>query len=290
MFVMRYVGIFLVMALTVSCQSSQINKQHADRNQFYQDVKTAKVIVQESYGAHKGISLPFKNYVETWLRMANVVIVDDAAGSADCIIRIVADGKPLKATYGSRGLFTGARLSGTIQIERPSLHKDEVPFSSVINPPRSFPGGDTVDYERPEHAPFLRALPGGNTGTDKTAFDGFTFRLAALMGQYFGRSVLLIALDDYASKGLLRESAIEALAAQGLAAAPYLIDAFLYCSPEAEKGLGETLEKITGEKYGTDVKRWTEWLGQHQQELQTVPGKDKKSDKNNDYRADRMIG
>lgn len=264
MVVRKFVYCVLVGALLVSCQS---NKQHADRNEFYQDVKTAKVIVRESYGVHKGIALPFKSTVEAWLRIAGVAVADDA--SADCIIRIVAEGEPLKATYGlSRELFTGARLNGTIQIERPSIHKDEMRFSGVINPPRGFQGSDKLDYERPENAPFVYALRDGGgphaTGRDKTAFDGFKFRLATLMGHYFGRSVLLIALDDYNSKGLLRESAVEALVALGKPSVPYLIDAFRFCSPIAEKGVGEALEKITGAKYGSDVKRWNEWLSQQE--------------------------
>ncbi len=268
MFVMRSVFYVLVGALLVSCQP-QPNKQHADRNEFYQDVKTAKVIVRESYGVHKGIALPFKSYVEAWLRIAGVAVADDAS-SADCVIRIAAEGEPLKAISGlSRDLFTGARLTGTIQIERPSIHKDEVRFSGVINPPRRFHGSDKIDYKRPENAPFLYSLSDEDapqkTGTDKTAFDGFKFRLAVLIGHYFGRSVLLIALDDYNSKGILRESAVEALAALGKPSVPYLIDAFRFCSPEAEKGVGEALEKITGEKYGSDVKRWNEWLSQQEQ-------------------------
>jgi hypothetical protein len=262
MFVVRkFVFFVLVAALLVSCQSSQSNRQHTDRNEFYQDVKTAKVIVQESYGVHKGIALPFKSYIELWLNIAGVAVTNDAAGSADCVIRIAAEGEPLKATYG---LFTGARLKGTIQIERPSLHKDEVRFSGVVNPPLTFRGSNNVDYEKPENAPFLSALSSEDdphrTGINKTAFDAFKLRLAVLMGQYFGRSVLLIALDDYKSNGVLRESAIEALVALGKPSVSYLIEAFLFCSPEAEKGVGEALEKITGEKYGSDAKLWNEWL------------------------------
>ena len=270
MFSMRIVFCVLAGALLVSCQSNTSNKQHADRNAFYQDVNTAKVIVRESYGAHTGIALPFKSTVEAWLRIAGVAVAGDDAVGADCIIRIVAEGEPLKAAYGSsRELFTGARLNGTIQIERPSIHKDEVRFSGLITPPRSFPGSDKVDYKRPENAPFLNALIGGDgppaAGIDKTAFDGFKFRLATLMGQYFGRSVLLIALDDYNSKGVLRDSAVEALAALGKPSVPYLIGAFRFSSPEAEKGVGEALEKITGEKYGTDAERWNEWLSRQEQ-------------------------
>lgn len=264
MFVRRFVLCVLAGALLVSCQPEP-NKQHADRNAFYQDVKTAKVVVRETYGAQKGISLPFKNYVAAWLRIAGVAVADNDAASGDCIIRILAEGEPLKAKYGSSGsLFTGARLSGKIQIERPSIHKDEVAFSGVINPPRTFSGSDKADYGRPENAPFLHVVHEGDSShksdMEKAAFDAFTSRLARLMGLYFGKSVLLIALDET----MLRESAIEALAALGMPSVPYLIDAFRYCSPEGEKGLGEALAKITGEKYGSDVKRWNEWLRNRQ--------------------------
>lgn len=262
MFVVRFVYCILGGALLVGCQPDRSNQKHPERMEFYQDVKTAKVIVRESYGAHTGIALPFKSYVEAWLRIAGVAVSNDDAGSADCVIRVVAEGEPLKATYGlSRGLFTGARLYGTIQIERPSLHKDEVRFSGFIEPSGTFRDSGKADHTRPENAPFVQALRDGG----KTAFDGFTFRIATFMGHYFGRSVLLIALDDYASKGILRESAVEALAALGMPAVPYLIDAFRYCSPTAEKGLGEALERITGAKYGSDAKRWNEWLGQQEQ-------------------------
>ncbi|HWR71942.1 MAG TPA: hypothetical protein VN604_02105 [Nitrospirota bacterium] len=195
---------------------------------------------------------------------------DDDDVRADCIISILAEGEPLKASYGVSGdLFTGARLSGTIRIERPSLHKDEVRFSGLIKPPRRLLDSDAVDYKRPENAPFVAPLGKGDehpaTGKDTTAFEGFTSQLANLMGRYFGRNVLLIALDDHASKGELRKSAVEALAALGKPSAPFLIDAFRYCSPTAEKGVGEALEMITGEKYGTDAKRWNEWLNRQEQ-------------------------
>jgi hypothetical protein len=149
------------------------------------------------------------------------------------------------------------------------VHKDELRFSGVINPSRTFSGSGKADYTLPENAPFLYPMSGDDaphkTGTDKTALDAFKFRLAALMGQYFGRSVLLIALDDYHSNGILRESSIEALAALGKPSVAYLIDAFRFCSPAAEKGVGEALEKITGEKYGSDVKAWNKWLSQQEQ-------------------------
>ncbi|OGW36358.1 MAG: hypothetical protein A2010_03070 [Nitrospirae bacterium GWD2_57_9] len=269
MFVTRFVVCVLAAALLAGCQP-QPNKQHADRNKFYQDVKTASVVVQEKYGVHTGIALPFRNYVEAWLRIANVAVVDEGAAASDCIIRIAAEGEPLKARYGSSGsLFTGARLSGTLQIERPSLHKDEVRFSEVVDPPRTFASSGTIDYARPENAPFVQALIAGEgsktAGAGKTVFDGFKLRLAVLMGRYFGRSVLLIALDDYNSNGILRDSAVDALAAQGKPAIPFLIDAFRFCSPTAEKGVGEALEKITGQKFGSDAKRWNEWLGRQGQ-------------------------
>lgn len=273
MFGMRFVFCFLIVLLVFGCQP-QGNEQHADRNDLYQGVKKAMVIVQESYGAYRGIALPFKAYVEAWLRIAGVSVADDDAGSADCIILIAAEGEPLKAKYGARYLYTGARLSGTVQIERPSIHKDEVSFSSVITPPHRFHGSDEVDYGQPENAPFLYSLKGDEsqrTDASNTAFDGFKFRLAELMGRYFGRSVLLTALDDYNSKGILRESAVEALAALGKPAVPYLIDAFLFCSPAAEKGVGEALEKITGKKYGSNARRWNEWL--IRQERKQQPGR-----------------
>lgn len=261
MFMKRY--LFLAGLLLLGCQ--QQNQQHAGRNEFYRDARTAAVIVQESYGVHTGITLPFRGAAAEWLRIAGVEVVDDAA-AADLVIRIAAQGQPLKRKYGASGeLFTGARLSGLIRIERPSRHEDEVRFAGAVDPPARFSVSGAVDYKRPENAPFMNALQGEfaspEAGSGRTAFDGFKAQLAGLMGRYFGRSVLLVALDDYASKGVLRNSAVDALAGLGKPAIPFLIDAFLYCSPEAEKGVGEALERITGERYGPDVQAWNEWYG-----------------------------
>lgn len=262
----RPVVLLLAGFLLAGCQQQQ-NQQHAERNEFYRDARTAAVIVQESYGAHAGIALPFRRVAAEWLRIAGVEVVDDAA-AADVVITIEARGEPLKRRYGASGdLFTGARLSGSIRIERPSRHRDEVLFSRVVDPPVRFSGRGTVDYRLPGHAPFMNALPeegASSSAAARTAFDGFASGFAGLMGRYFGRSVLLIALDDHHSKGALRDSAVDALAEPGKPAIPYLVDAFLYCSPEAEKGVGEALERITGEKFGTDVRAWTDWYGRQE--------------------------
>ncbi len=231
MIVLRFVSILFATALLLGCPS---NEQHAERNEFYRNVKTAMVHVQGSSGAHQGAAPQFTSYMEAWLRIANIAVLDDKAGKADVVIRVVAENGPVKAGAGARKRGAGARLHGVIQIERPSVHRDEAPFAGL---------------------------------------EEFSFRLAGLMGRYFGRGVLLIALDDYNSKGLLRESAIEALASLGMPSIPYLVDSFIYCSPECEKGVGEALERITGKKYGSDAKLWNEWLRKEYPKWQTSPGR-----------------
>lgn len=251
MSIVRFAVCFLAGLSAVGCQPGQPNQQYAERHEAYRDAKTARVVVQESYNPYQGLSLPFREYVNAWLRIANVAVTDDAS-QADFTITVVVEGGPLKARYGQRTLYAGARLAGTIRIERSSRHREEVVFSGIVEPPRDVPAGTVIDRGLPEDAPFYHAHP--------AAFDGFSVELAGLMGRYFGKSVLLIALDDYGSKGILRVSAVEALAALGDPAVPYLVDAFIYCSPEAEKGLGEALERITGEKFGSSARKWTEWF------------------------------
>jgi HEAT repeat protein len=144
--IISIITILSIFSLNVQAQNGN------DRHPAFRDVKSAKIIVSQSYGNANKISLPFKEGILTLLNYAG--IKQDSV-NYDVIVTIIVKGSPNGSQYSGYGgyLWTGASLSGSISFE--SISNSDVRFveyfSANIEPPKQI---YSYDEKSPNDAPF----------------------------------------------------------------------------------------------------------------------------------------
>jgi hypothetical protein len=228
--------------------------------------------------------LPVLEYVEDMMFAADIEPLYRGDEGGEAIIRITVRGRANGGTYlepTKAYLYTGADLTGEIEITGPGDTLVTATFSSTIQ--RPFQLTINLGYEDPSNAPFGTALaqPGG-----------FIEELCYILGVAWGAEAILPSLfehepairagaatalgnlgDPVAVPDLLdalydKESRVRWESAWSLGrigdvrAVPELIDALRDESPDVRWFSSWSLRALTGEDFGLDHDLWSAWLSE----------------------------
>ena len=161
-----------------------MEKLYNERNPAFRHTKTVKIMVEQSYGEAKGVSLPFEDIARRLCQYAGLQIVETDAKNYDVTLKIKTNGRALGALY-KPGTFqySGASLSGTISLEIPRIPAYEKSFKGYIKPPDWI----TYRYTNPSSAPFKTAL--WESGS-------FVTKIVEMMGEVYGINTMVTTLRD----------------------------------------------------------------------------------------------
>jgi hypothetical protein len=238
-----------------------------------------------TYRPIEGMDLPVADLVEDLFFAAGIdTLLQDDAGEADAVIRVLVQGRangggyfePVKAY-----LYTGARITGEVVIERPG--QAPVITSFVSETQRPFRLAFNLGYEDPANAPFDTTLlqPGGFVrqlasavaqvwGVEAIApalFEpdpALRYNVASLLGDIGDAAVvpdLIEALDDEHER--VRWEAAWSLGRIGdpVAIGPLIVT----LSDQAEDVrwfASWSLRTITGQPFGADRAEWEAWAAE----------------------------
>ena len=88
----------------------------------FRSAKTVQIVVEQSYGEAKDVSLPIMDVARRLLKYAGLQVVGSNVKDCDLYIKIEAEGKTLSSSYTpGRKLYTGAPISGSISFEIPGI-------------------------------------------------------------------------------------------------------------------------------------------------------------------------
>jgi HEAT repeat protein len=171
----------------------------------FQSVKTVKIIVEQSYGAAKGVNLPFEEVTGRLFGYAGIKVVKADAKEYDATITIKARGEAQGKNYRPPGndyglyeySYSGAFLSGTISSAISGINDYKKTFEGYIAPPEYTQKGR---FPTPYSAPFDLAFQESGSFVSKTAL---------MIGEIYGHYPLITALKD--EHGYVRANAAWAL-------------------------------------------------------------------------------
>lgn len=175
-----------------------MSKLKNERKRELRNIETIKIIVNESYGKAKNVSLPFYDVAYRLAKYANLQVVDSDAKKYDAILQIKAVGEAIGTRYYS------AALSGNI------IFKSKISNLSITKSFTSYiPYGD-VDTIWKKGDKIIDDGTGPSNARFGLAFNAFKVRIIETFDQLFGRHCLISALynkDQFES--FLGRSALE---------------------------------------------------------------------------------
>ena len=171
--------IFICMVVSVYAQTMTKEQEDAFRS-----AKTARIVVKQSYGEAKDVSLPFEDFAQRLLKYAGLKIVKTK--SADMTLNIEAEGRAIGANYGKHYIYSGASLSGMITLELSNMAPYKRDFKGVKHPSPTlvFGKGEKLDpiSNKPSRAPFKWAF---------SELGSFVTQMFEILGDVHGWEFLL---------------------------------------------------------------------------------------------------
>jgi HEAT repeat protein len=181
--------IFLFLFLFNLFHSYALAQLTAEQLTAFRTAKMARIIVTQSYGEAKDVSLPFRGIARSLLiKYAGLKIIKADQRDFDITFKLqvkgIARGSSYKKTAGSKSEYhySGASLSGSIIVEIPGIPAYEKSFSGSKSPPSII----SFSYKTPSSAPFHEALNESD----------FVPKLLKLIGEIHGIHPLIAALKD----------------------------------------------------------------------------------------------
>jgi hypothetical protein len=108
----------------------------------FRSARTVRIVVNQSYGSVKGVSLPFEDIAERLLGYAGIRVVPNFE-DYDLMLKIEAKGWALGASYTDYvrdyWLYTGASLSGSISLGTQGVPIYKKTFEGSKAPPAPVP-------------------------------------------------------------------------------------------------------------------------------------------------------
>ncbi len=155
----------------------------------FRSEKTVQLVVNQSYSNAKGAYIMLDNLVREILKYAgiNTVISDSEDYSLKLIIELKGEAISARYTYGQR--YTGARISGSINLVYPRVAVYKKDFSGHIHVSMEILG--ITKYSSPSDAPFWDAC---------MVKDSFLSKLFEIMAEIYGPDCLLKATKEMMEK------------------------------------------------------------------------------------------
>lgn len=72
---------------------------------LFKDVKRVKIVVSQSYGEAKNVSLPFYDVASKLLKLAGITVVEADSQDYDAVLEIEAKGEPIRCYFSKEGEF-----------------------------------------------------------------------------------------------------------------------------------------------------------------------------------------
>jgi hypothetical protein len=220
----------------------------------FHSAKTVQIVVEQSYGEAKDVSLPIMDVARRLLEYAGLQVVGSNVKNYDLYIKIEAEGKALSFSYTPGGkLYTGASLAGSISFEISGIPIYKKSFDAIKSPP--YPtysphiSGSNEEYRAPSGAPFEELLYGQGTVGSK---------IVEMMTEIYGITCVIAGLKDEDEN--VRESTAEAL---GWIKDPRAVEPLIAALEDeglgVRKSAAEALGEITQKKFGENQEEWKNW-------------------------------
>lgn len=165
--------------------------------EVFRSAKTVRVLVNQSYGDAKDVSLPFKDVTKRLLGYAGIRIASADSKTYDITIKIQAQGQVKGTYYLNQYHYSGASLSGSISFISQDCPPYKKAFSVDIYPPTII----TSKYPTPSSAPFKGAFYESGS---------FLSKFIEMIGVVYGKNCIVMAsLSD--KDWRLRSNAAEIL-------------------------------------------------------------------------------
>ena len=158
----------------------------------FRSAKTVQIVVEQSYGEAKDVSLPIMDAARKLLEYAGLQVVGSNVKEYDLYIKIEAEGEALSRSYtpGVK-LYTGASLAGSILFKIPDIPIYEKSFDTYQSPPLRSPpyaiSGSIEEYRVHSGAPFEELLYGQGTVVSK---------IVEMMTEIYGITSVIAGLKD----------------------------------------------------------------------------------------------
>ena len=264
------------------------------RKLAFPNIKSAKIIVNQSYGTAKGVNLPFEGLTKDILKYVGIKAAEPDCKNFDMTIKINAEGYASGRRFSEPSsdkdkviyLYTSASLNGEIILELPNI---TVPVYQTSFSGRSTAGGmpsSSVPIavfrsplpKKPSDAPF---------GLTLDVQGSFKHKLLEMIFNIYGLDPLIAAVDDLNFSGYsmliikasenprrvdimieflknhrnyVREGAAYHL---GYIRDPRAIEPLIVCLNDEDnivrREAAKSLTWITGKNFGEDYNKWIDW-------------------------------
>jgi len=209
-----------IKAQKVTIENDSVNQTEytgMQRKPELTNVRSAKLIVNQTFGEAGKIRLPVYDIVEQLLQSAGIEVVKnnydmlvyiDLEGQAEGRDYTVVSPGPQGQPIGSSFEYSGATLKGSIRFETVNGAKYDQKLYGTVTPPSHI----SASYPKPKNAPFIGALH----ESLPSIYEFFYY--------YLGLAPVIYAMNEYS---MYRPAAIEALGNIGHIQTYYLLISLL---------------------------------------------------------------
>ncbi len=155
-------ALILILNTYVIAQTTQEQQLTQEQLEAFRSAKIAQIVVEQSYGRAEGASFPFEKLTQRIIKkFAKLEVVGLDVEEFDLTIKIKARGEALSAYYldseARVPIYTGASLSGSIELEIQGMPPYTKTFKEVVDPERdlsAYSESEIFELINPSQAPF----------------------------------------------------------------------------------------------------------------------------------------
>ncbi len=160
---------FIALAIVSSALCIKGQQLPDDERAMFRAAKTTRIIVKQSYASAPAVNLAFEKTLQGLMKYLGLVAAEPQQ-EADITFEVDAHGSALGRTYigqtrqgSGKHLFTGATVTGTLQIRAGNGKGITRSFSGTIEPKQSVFDTETDQSTTPAEAPFNSAFVAGKS-------------------------------------------------------------------------------------------------------------------------------
>jgi len=223
-FVILTISSLALLIILNNYAKAQLTKEQLEA---FRSVKTIKIVVQQSYGEAKGISMPFEEFAKKLLYYAEVTVIEEDDKDYEATLKIQAVGTALRDKYIGVGYqYSGAIIEGNILYDFPGLPAYKKRFEGNTGCPFTISG----IYAIPSSAPFYQAFE-----------IGFIPGMLELIKDIYDINCIIAVLQDNSAK--VRKTAVNIL---GKIGGERVVEPLIFALKDNDRNVRRTAVKALG--------------------------------------------